>query len=76
MEGVTLYLYEDLDLAAEEEKMLYRLLEEGKIDRETLNRRLKRVGRILVVSSLKAEPREVYDLYKSRNLVEKHNARV
>ena len=59
---MTLYLYEDVDLAAEEEK--------------TLNRRLKRVGRILVVSSLTAEPREVYDLYKSRNLVEKHNARV
>ena len=51
---MTLYLYEDVDLAAEEEK--------------TLNRRLKRVGRILVVSSLTAEPREVYGLYKSRNL--------
>ena len=25
-----------------------------------------------MVSSLKAEPREVYDLYKSRNLVEEH----
>ncbi|MFY9131971.1 MAG: transposase [Candidatus Methanoculleus thermohydrogenotrophicum] len=71
-DGVTLYLYEDLDLAAEEEKMLYRLLEEGKIDRKTLNRRLKRVGRILVVSSLTVEPRVVYDLYKSRNLVEEH----
>jgi len=69
---VTLYLYEDLDLAAEEEKMLYRLLEEGKIDRKTLNRRLKRVGRILVVSSLTVEPRVVYDLYRSRNLVEEH----
>ncbi|MGB4757973.1 MAG: transposase, partial [Candidatus Methanoculleus thermohydrogenotrophicum] len=71
-DGVTLYLYEDLDLAAEEEKMLYRLLEEGKIDRKTLNRRLKRVGRILVVSSLTVEPRVVYDLYRSRNLVEEH----
>ena len=71
-DGVTLYLYEDLDLAAEEEKTLYRLLEEGKIDRETLNRRLKRVGRILVVSSLTVEPRVVYDLYRSRNLVEEH----
>ncbi len=73
---MTLYLHEGVDLAAEEEKTLYRLLEEGEIDRETLNRRLKRVGRILIVSSLTAEPREVYDLYKSRNLVEKHNARV
>ena len=51
VDGVTLYLYEDLDLVAEEEKTLYRLLEEGMIDRETLNKRLKRAGRILIVSS-------------------------
>ena len=69
---VTLYLYEDVDLAAEEEKTLYRLLEEKKIDRETLNKRLKRAGKILIVSSLTVEPKEVYDLYKSRNLVEEH----
>ncbi|WOX57731.1 transposase [Methanoculleus receptaculi] len=74
VDGVTLYLYEDVDLVAEEEKTLYRLLEEGVIDRETLNKRLKRAGRILIVSSLAAEPREVYDLYKSRSLVEEHNA--
>ncbi len=74
VDGVMLYLYEDVDLAAEEEKTLYRLLEEGVIDRETLNRRLKCAGRILIVSSLAAEPREVYDLYKSRNLVEEHFA--
>ena len=74
VDGVMLYLYEDVDLAAEEEKMLYRLLEEEKIDRETLNKRLKRAGRILLVSSLAAEPGEVYDLYKSRNLVEDHFA--
>jgi len=74
VDGVTLYLYEDVDLVAEEEKTLYRLLEEEKIDRETLNKRLKRAGRILIVSSLAAEPREVYDLYKSRSLVEEHFA--
>ena len=74
VDGVTLYLYEDVDLVAEEEKTLYRLLEEGVIDRETLNKRLKRAGRILIVSSLAAEPREVYDLYKSRSLVEEHFA--
>ncbi|HOB18083.1 MAG TPA: transposase, partial [Candidatus Methanoculleus thermohydrogenotrophicum] len=58
VDGMTLHLYEDVDLAAEEGK--------------TLNRRLKRVGRILVVSSLTVEPRVVYDLYRSRNLVEEH----
>ena len=74
MDGVTPYLYEDVDLATEEEMTLFRLLEEEKIDRETLNKRLKRAGWILIVSSLTAEPREVYDLYKSWNLVEDHFA--
>jgi hypothetical protein len=61
---------------AVDKKKLYPLLEDGQIDREPLNRRLKRAGRILIVSSLTTEPREAYDLYKSRNLVEDHNARV
>ena len=74
MDGVALYLYEDVDLAAEEEKILYRLLEEGQIDREDLKKKLKRAGRILIVSSLTAEPQEIYDLYKSRNLVEEYFA--
>lgn len=68
-----LYLYEDVDLRAEEET-LYRLLEEGRIDREELKKRLRCAGRILVVSSLTAEPRKIADLYKSRNLVEEHFA--
>jgi len=63
-----------VDVTAEEEMTLYQLLEEGEIDRETLNQRLKRASRILVVSSLKTEQRQVYGLCKSRNLVEKHNA--
>ncbi|MEG3055725.1 MAG: transposase [Methanoculleus sp.] len=74
VDGIVLYLYEDVDLKAEEEKTLYRLLEEGRIDREELKKRLKYAGRILIVSSLTAEPREIYDLYKSRNLVEEHSA--
>ena len=74
VDEVTLYLFEDADLAVEEQKMLYRLSEEGKIDRETLNKRLKRAGRILILSSIGAEPQEIYELYKSRNLVENHFA--
>ena len=72
--GMMLYLYEDVDLAAEEEKTLYRLLEEDQITQEELKKKLKRAGRILIVSSLTAEPQEIYDLYKSRNLVEEHFA--
>jgi hypothetical protein len=54
--------------------MLYRLFEEGEIDREMLNKRLRRAGRILILSSIVAEPQEIYKLYKSRNLVENHSA--
>jgi len=74
VDKLTLYLYEDADLAVEEQKTLYRLLEEGEIDREALNKRLKRAGRILILSSVVAEPQAIYDLYKSRNLVETHFA--
>jgi hypothetical protein len=74
VDGLTLYLYEDADLKVEEEKTLYRLLEDGEIDREVLNQRLKRAGRILILSSVEAEPQEIYQIYKSRNLVEDHFA--
>ena len=74
VDGVVLYLYEDVDLKAEEEKTLYRLLEEDRIDRDELTKRLKRAGRILIASSLTADPQEIYDLYRSRDLVEEHFA--
>lgn len=70
--GLMLYLYEDADLEIEEKKTLYRLLEVGQIDRETLNQRMKRAGRILLLSSIMADPQEIYELYKSRNMVEDH----
>jgi Transposase len=65
-------LYKDVDLAADEEKTIYRLFSEGKIDRNTLNERMKRAGKILIISSLIAPPQEIYELYKSRNMVESH----
>jgi len=74
VDGLTLYLFEDADLAVEEQKTLYHLFEEGEIDRETLNTRLKRAGRILILSSIITEPQEIYEMYKSRNLVENHFA--
>jgi transposase len=70
--GLKLYLYEDADLKIEEKKTLYRLLEVGHIERETLNQHLKRAGRIMLLSSIVADPQEVYELYKSRNTVEDH----
>lgn len=74
IDGLTLYLFEDADLAVEEHKTLYHLFDEGEIDRETLNRRLKRAGRILILSSMVTAPQEIYEMYKSRNLVESHFA--
>lgn len=68
--GLMLYLYEDTDLKMEEKKTLYRLLEVGQIDRKTLKQRMKRAGRILILSSIVADPQEIYELYKSRNMVE------
>lgn len=68
--GLMFYLYEDADLAVEEEKTLYRLLEKSQIDREALSQRLKRAGRILILSSIVAEPQEIYELYKSRDVVD------
>lgn len=56
----------------DEQKTLYRLLDDGEIDRPTLDRRLKRAGRILILSSLTKTPQEIYELYKSRNMVEDH----
>lgn len=70
--ALTLYLYKDVDLAADEEKTIYRQFSEGKIDRTTLNERMKRAGKILIISSLIASPQEIYELYKSRNMVESH----
>ncbi|WOX58512.1 hypothetical protein [Methanoculleus receptaculi] len=58
-------------MAAEEEMTLYQLQEEGEIDRETLNQRLKRASRILVVSSLKTERRQVYGLCRILNRIKK-----
>ncbi|HNL86978.1 MAG TPA: transposase, partial [Methanoregulaceae archaeon] len=74
VDGLMLYLYEDADLAVEEQKTLYHLIEKSVIDRETLNQRLKCAGRILILSSITAHPQEIYELYKSRNLVENHFA--
>jgi hypothetical protein len=42
------------------------------IDHFFYHKQLIRAGRTLIASAMTAEPREVYDLYKSRNLIEDH----
>jgi len=66
-----LYLFEDVTLRAEEEVNLYRMLDEGRISREELSRRLERAGKILLVSSMDVKPEEIFAMYKQRVSVEK-----
>ena len=66
-----LYLFEDVTLRAEEEVNLYKMLDEGRIGRRDLNRRLERAGKILIVSDLDAKPQDIFLMYKQRGAVEK-----
>lgn len=66
-----LYLFEDVTLKAEEEVNLYKMLDEGRIGRRDLNRRLERAGKILIVSDLDAKPQDIFLMYKQRGAVEK-----
>jgi len=66
-----LYLFEDQDLMLEERKTLYRRLDDGKIDKKELRERMKKAGKILILSNLDANGTEIYELYKGRETVEK-----
>jgi transposase len=66
-----LYMFEDVTLRAEEEVNLYRMLDEGRISKGELNRRLERAGKILLVSDMDVKPEEIFLMYKQRCSVEK-----
>jgi len=66
-----LYLFEDVTLRTEEEVTLYKMLDEGRISKERLNRRLERAGKILLISNIDAKPEEIFLMYKQRVSVEK-----
>ena len=66
-----LYLFEDQDLRLEEQKTLYRKLDERKIDKEKFDEGMKKAGKILVISDMDVEKQEIYLLYKKREVVEK-----
>jgi len=66
-----LYLFEDQDLRLEEQKTLYRKLDEHKIEKEKFNIGMKKAGKILIISDMDAEKREIYLLLKKREVVEK-----
>jgi len=66
-----LYLFEDQDLRLEEQKTLYRKLDEHEIDRKKFDEGMKKAGKILIVSDMDVEKQEIYHLYKKREVVEK-----
>lgn len=66
-----LYLFEDQDLKLEEQKTIFRKKEEGKIDDEEVSLRQKRAGKFLIISNYDIEKKEMYELYKKRDHVEK-----
>nr|QNO56289.1 hypothetical protein HFIEAGJK_00006 [Methanosarcinales archaeon ANME-1 ERB7] len=66
-----LYLFEDQDLRLEEQKTLYRKLEERKIDKNKFDAGMKKAAKILIVSDMDVEQQEIYLLLKKREVVEK-----
>jgi transposase len=66
-----LYLFEDQELRLEEQKTLYRKLDEHEIDRKKIDEGMKKAGKILIVSDMDLEKQEIYHLYKKREVVEK-----
>ncbi len=72
VDGKIIYLFEDKDLELEENKTLFELVEKGNITPEEAKLREKKAGRILFVSNVDKSPQEIYELYKTRDLVERH----
>ena len=71
IENEILYLFEDEDLRLEERKTIFARVENGAIDSDEATIREKKAGRILFLSNLDKTPQEIYELYKTRDLVEK-----
>ena len=57
-----IYLFKDVRSAGEEAEELNSAAETGLIDKQTRRSRLKRAGRRLIVSSMRVEPEEIFDL--------------
>jgi len=66
-----IYLFDDQDLKLEEQKTLYKKLEEGKINKKELNEKMKRAGQILIMSNLDIDVKEIFGLFKKRETIEK-----
>ena len=65
-----LYLFEDTQLRVEEEKNLYKMFDEKKIDGGSLKEKRTVSGDILIVSNMDVDASEIFMLYKKRDGVE------
>jgi len=71
LEHYHLYLFEDQDMMLEERKHLYELVDKSKLTMEEALGDSKTAGRILILSNQDRSEKEVYELYKKRDGVEK-----
>ena len=71
LENIFLYLYEDQDLKLEEQKTIFRKREEGKINDEEYSLKQKRAGKFLIISNHDIGKKEMFELYKRRDSIEK-----
>lgn len=68
--GRFLYMFEDTSLRAEEETNLIRKIEEGEKKQSDLMEERSELGKFAILSNLRSDPKEIYELYKSREEVE------
>lgn len=68
--GKFLYIYEDTSLRAEEETNIIRKIEEGELKQSDLTEERNKLGKFAILSNLRSDPKEIYELYKSREEVE------
>ena len=68
--GKYLYMYEDTSLRAEEETSIIRKIEEGEKKQSDLTEERNKLGKFAILSNLRSDPKEIYELYKSREEVE------
>lgn len=66
-----IYLFEDQDLSLEETKTIYRLLDKHQKNPQKLNQSLEKAGKIIILSNLDRSEEEIFQLYKSRDRIEK-----
>lgn len=70
-DGLFIYLFEDQDLSLEETKTVYKLIDKSKADAKKLNQNLQKAGKIIIISNLNRREEEIFQLYKSRDRIEK-----